>query len=198
MPWHPPDIQSHTPALARPAAVMRYRRHVPDRGDREAGRLQRPQCRFAARTGARDFDLERAHAVFHGLLRRVLGGNLRRVRRGLARTLEAHGARRRPGNRIALRVGNRNHRIVERSADMRDTRSDILAFTFTDAGFLTHHQSFHGSAPEAGTVALSCSGGQVNGRHENYFFLPAIAFAGPLRVRALVWVRWPRTGNPRR
>src|SRR3954471_22507631 len=28
-----------------------------------------------------------------------------------------------------------------------------------------------------------------SGRRENYFFLPAIAFAGPLRVRALVWVR---------
>jgi len=31
-----------------------------------------------------------------------------------------------------------------------------------------------------------------------YFFLPAIGFAGPLRVRALVCVRWPRTGRPRR
>jgi len=31
-----------------------------------------------------------------------------------------------------------------------------------------------------------------------YFFLPAMAFAGPLRVRALVWVRWPRTGRPLR
>src|SRR5690606_38460588 len=31
-----------------------------------------------------------------------------------------------------------------------------------------------------------------------YFFLPAIALAGPLRVRALVWVRWPRTGRPLR
>src|SRR5580700_331513 len=31
----------------------------------------------------------------------------------------------------------------------------------------------------------------------SYFFLPAIGLAGPLRVRALVWVRWPRTGRPR-
>src|SRR5271165_2916399 len=31
-----------------------------------------------------------------------------------------------------------------------------------------------------------------------YFFLPAIGLAGPLRVRAFVWVRWPRTGSPRR
>src|ERR1700730_13601227 len=26
------------------------------------------------------------------------------------------------------------------------------------------------------------------------FFFPATVFLGPLRVRALVWVRWPRTG----
>ena len=31
-----------------------------------------------------------------------------------------------------------------------------------------------------------------------YFFLPAIGFAGPLRVRALVTVRCPRTGRPAR
>ena len=29
----------------------------------------------------------------------------------------------------------------------------------------------------------------------DHFFLPAMGFALPLRVRALVWVRWPRTGN---
>src|ERR1700739_4494728 len=29
-------------------------------------------------------------------------------------------------------------------------------------------------------------------------FLPATVFRGPLRVRALVRVRWPRTGRPRR
>ena len=29
------------------------------------------------------------------------------------------------------------------------------------------------------------------------FFLPAMARRGPFFVRALVWVRWPRTGSPR-
>ena len=41
-------------------------------------------------------------------------------------------------------------------------------------------------------IAAPCS------LNEIYFFLPAIDLAGPLRVRALVWVRWPRTGSPRR
>src|SRR3974390_30914 len=40
----------------------------------------------------------------------------------------------------------------------------------------------------AGSLAMSCP----------YFFLPAIGLAGPLRVRALVCVRWPRTGRPLR
>src|SRR5882672_7112188 len=33
---------------------------------------------------------------------------------------------------------------------------------------------------------------------DSTFFLPAMVLAGPLRVRALVWVRWPRTGRPLR
>ena len=35
-------------------------------------------------------------------------------------------------------------------------------------------------------------------RHDRYFFFPAMVFLGPLRVRAFVWVRCPRTGRPRR
>ena len=38
----------------------------------------------------------------------------------------------------------------------------------------------------------------MEGNPLSYFFLPAIGLAGPLRVRALVWVRWPRTGRPLR
>src|SRR5580693_5032317 len=40
--------------------------------------------------------------------------------------------------------------------------------------------------------ALSCSSTFCSTR---YFFFPAMALAGPFRVRALVWVRWPRTGR---
>jgi hypothetical protein len=33
-------------------------------------------------------------------------------------------------------------------------------------------------------------------QQHNYFFLPATVFGLPLRVRALVFVRWPRVGRP--
>src|SRR5215218_9105632 len=97
--------KSNAPALARAATVVRDRRHVADRRHREARRLQRAQRRLTSRARACDLDLERAHAVLLRLLRHVLGRNLRRIRCRLARTLEAHRAGRRPGNRVALRVG---------------------------------------------------------------------------------------------
>ena len=59
--------RSDAPALARAAAIVRDRRHVADRGDGEARSLQRAQRRFAAGAGARDLDLERAHAVLRAL-----------------------------------------------------------------------------------------------------------------------------------
>src|SRR5271170_1264828 len=111
---------SDAATLARAAAVVRNWRHVANRGDVEAGRLDRPQRRFAARTRARDLDFQRAHAMFGGLPHRVLGRHLRRERGRLARALEAHGAGGRPGDRVALRVGNRDHRVVERRVHVGD------------------------------------------------------------------------------
>src|SRR6185312_15271770 len=83
--------QSHAPALAGPATVMRYRCYVTDRGNREAGRLQRAQRRFTSRTRARYLDLKRAHAVLLCLLRGIFGGDLRGIGRRLSRALETHG-----------------------------------------------------------------------------------------------------------
>src|SRR5215469_11568368 len=136
------------PPLRRPASVVRYGRNVADRSDGEADGLQRAQCRFTARAGSLDLDLERAHAVIHRLAAGVLGGDLRRVGRRLARALEAHGAGRRPGDRVALRVGDGDHRVVEGGVDVRHAGRDVLAFALTDAGnFFAHYSdSFRGLA----------------------------------------------------
>src|SRR6266567_5027240 len=45
---------------------------------------------------------------------------------------------------------------------------------------------------------VSCSYERRAGYFLPAFFLPATVFFGPLRVRALVFVRWPRTGRLRR
>src|SRR5581483_11780382 len=47
--------------------------------------------------------------------------------------------------------------------------------------------------PFAAQPAALRAGCPAATRLRAYFFFPAMALAGPLRVRALVWVRWPRT-----
>src|SRR4051812_39526729 len=129
------------PALARPAAIVRDRRHVTDRRHGEPRSLQRTQRGLAARAGSCDLDFERAHAVLLRLLRGILRRNLRGERRRLARAFEAVAARRRPSDRVALRVGDGDHGVVERRVHMRDARRDVLALAAADAllcGFLAH------------------------------------------------------------
>src|SRR5215213_9365622 len=77
-------------ALARPAAVVRDRGYVPDRGHREAGGLKGAERRLTAGAGARHLDLERAHAVLARFAGRILGGYLGGIGGRLARALEAH------------------------------------------------------------------------------------------------------------
>src|SRR5215471_11360403 len=75
--------------------------------------------------------------------------------------------------------------------------NDAFTWATPEAMFLrSRRRTRTASLPILNPFATRCSGPQIYTR--NHFFLPAIALAGPLRVRALVWVRWPRTGRPRR
>src|SRR5215470_10233049 len=139
----PAELRLHAPPLARPTTVVRNRRHVADRSNGEAGRLQGAQCRFTTGPRTRDLHFKRAHAVLLGLARHILACHLGRVRRRFARPLEAHGTGRRPCNRVALGIGNRDHRVVERRVHVGDARGNILAFTPPDAdSFFTHSRPF--------------------------------------------------------
>src|SRR3546814_16349844 len=113
------------------------RRHVAERRNVETNGLQRTERRFTTGAGAFDFDFQRADAMFGGLLARVFGANLRRIGSRLAAALETHHAGARPGNRIALRVGDGDPRVVEGRVDVGDARRDILAFAPTRASRLT-------------------------------------------------------------
>src|SRR5690606_33696791 len=56
-----------------------------------------------------------------------------------ARTLEAHRPGGRPGNRVALRVGDQDLGVVEAGAHMRDAGRDVLAFLALQALLVTCH-----------------------------------------------------------
>src|SRR3954451_3226377 len=121
--------------LGRTAAVVRLRGDVGNRADLEAGRLQRPDRGLAAGTGALHEHVDLLDAVLLRLAGGVLCGQLCGERRRLTRPLEADMARRRPGDDVALRIGDRHDRVVERALDVGGAVRDVLLFP--TAGLLT-------------------------------------------------------------
>src|SRR6266581_4822538 len=166
------------PPLRWPAAVVRNRRHIGDGGDLETRRLQGADGGLAAGSRALDEDLDLLEAVLHGAPRRRFGRDLGGKGRALARPLETLAAGAAPGEDVALGVGQRHDGVVEGGLDMRLAHDDVLLL----------------AAAGADDFLL---------RHDCYFFASAFlrtptVLRGPRRVRALVRVRWPRTGRPRR
>src|SRR5205807_691245 len=132
--------------------------------------------RLPARARALDEHVDLADPVLHRPAGALLGRQLSRERGRLARPLEAHVAGRGPGQHVALEIGDGDDRVVERALDVGHAVGDVLALT----------------TPRAAAARLGL------GHYFLTFFLPATVFLGPFLVRALVWVRWPCTGRPRR
>src|SRR5690606_35856701 len=157
-------------ALGRTAGIVRNGRDVRDAGDLDAQRVQGAHRRLAAGAGALDADFECLDAVFLCHAASRLGGHLGGERSGFARALEAGTARRRPGQRVALAIGNGDDRVVEGRMNVRDAvRNALLDF-----------------------LAYARRAAVGSFRHLlilDYFFREAAARRGPLRVRALVRVR---------
>src|SRR5437773_700602 len=166
----------HAPPLRRPAPVVRDGRDVGDGADLEACGLQRADCGLAAGARPAHEHLDRAHAVLQRPLGGRLGGLLRGKWRRLAAALEALRSGRAPGDDVAVDVGDGDDRVVERALDVSLPLDHVLALAAARANdlLLGHY-----------LPAFT-------------FFLPATARLGPRRLRALVRVRWPRTGRPRR
>src|SRR5687767_5155011 len=132
---------------------MRDRGHVADRGDREADRLEGAQRALAARSGALDLDLEGADAMLGRLAAGILGRDLRGIRGRLPRALEAHHAGAGPGDRIALRVGDGDHGVVEAGVHMGDTGGDVLALAAPEAlRFACHNPTILNLLSDAGAA----------------------------------------------
>src|SRR5215212_7011785 len=98
-------LEGSDPApLGRAAAVVGGRGDVLDGADLEADRTQRTDRGLTAGAGTLHEHVDLAHAVLHRPAPGSLGGHLRGERGGLARTLEADGARGCPRDDRAGRV----------------------------------------------------------------------------------------------
>src|SRR5262249_6664235 len=129
----------------------------------------------------------------HGAARAGLRRHLRGVRRRLAGSLEPHLARGGPGDHVPDGVGDRHDRVVEGAPDVSMPVGYVLAF------LPAHLLGSAGTALWRHLLPVREVVGPVSADYFlPAFFLPATVFLRPLRVRALVWVRWPWTGSPRR
>src|SRR5690349_20285759 len=160
---------------------MRNRRRVTNRGHANSSIVDGANRRLATTTRPLYAHFALLHPRFHRFARGFICGLLRCERSAFARSAETTRARRGLRDQVSFEIGNRDHRVVERRRDVRDTSRDIFLLFFAEDLFLaTRCCCFcHYFLPGA-------------------FFFATVARRGPLRVRALVCVRWPRTGSPRR
>lgn len=170
-----------TTTLLRAAAVVRHWRHIGDRRDADAQRAQGANRGFTTWAWALDLDVQVLDTLFHGSTAGHFGSNLGSKRRRLARALETLATGRSPRQSIALAVGDRDDGVVERSVNVCNTVRNVLA------NFLTYTSS-----------CVVCRRLSHCVPSISYFFKAAAPLRGPLRVRALVRVRCPRMGRPRR
>src|SRR5688500_10016102 len=113
--------------FGRAAAVVRNRRDIRDARDLEAAGVQGTHSRLATRSWAADTHFDVLHAVFLRRIAGLLGGHLRRERRGFARTAKAATTRGRPGQRVSLAIGDRDDGVVERRVHVRDAVEHVFS-----------------------------------------------------------------------
>src|SRR5690606_27510168 len=120
-------LRSDAPPLARAASVVRNRGYVADRLDLDARRRQSADRRLAPRSGTAHLDVHRPDPEVLGGVAGALSRDLRREGRALARALESDAPRGRPAQRAALRIADRNDRVVEGRLDVcHPVRDDAL------------------------------------------------------------------------
>ncbi len=163
-------MYSDSPALGRTAAVVRNRRHVLDRLDLKTGGGERLDGRLATR----------------------------------ARTLHAHVHARTPSRERLARacsaatVAANGVLFLEplKPALPDEPHETVLPCVSVIVMVVLLNVALTCATPSASTTFFAFF--PVAMCYFVTFFLPAIARRGPFFVRALVCVRWPRTGSPRR
>ena len=166
---------------------MRHRRNVADAAHLDARSGECADRGLTAGAGAGDAHIDRTQTVVASCIGCTDRRLLRRKRGSLAGAAEAERAGGLPAERVALLVGDGDDGVVEARLDENEPKWNVLPFPLLELLVL---------ARVLAPAALFCVFAMG---YFVAFFLPAtVPLRGPLRVRALVWVRWPRTGSERR
>ena len=202
---------------------MRERSDVLDALDVHPSGLQRSDSTLTTTAWPANTNLKVLNPKFRSLLSSLLSSTLPSKRGALAAPLKTTSATTGPAERIALGVRNGDGGVVKARADVRDASRNALLFCLRNlrhesnlpvmglrpeptACNSTPQPSARNHQPPRSTISTTSTRKHcqcLRNATADYLrsltpFLPATVFFGPLRVRALVRVRCPRTGSPRR
>src|SRR5258705_10872702 len=110
---------------------------VANRNYSYSGNSNCPNRRLTTPTRSFNPNFALLHAGLVRLFSGLVGGLLRGERSALARASKAARASRRLRDEITLKVGNRNHRVIERGGDVRDAHRHILLLFLAKNFFLS-------------------------------------------------------------
>src|SRR5690348_10262501 len=183
----------HSSPLRRPASVVRNRRNVADHAHFDSSGCKSADRRFTPRSRTADANIDGAHAMIARLIGRIHRRLLRGERSPFSGTAEAERAGALPRHHLTFIVRDGNDGVVERSLNVREPKRHIFAFFFLELLLLACFLF--------GRCRAACCCCRF--RHDYvfaaaFFLFATVPLRGPLRVRALVCVRCPRTGRLRR
>ena len=188
---------------------MRDRRRIADRRHANSCLSNRSDCRLTSPTRTFHADLDFSHPGFGRLASCFARRLLSSEGSSLTRSAEPARSGRRLCDKITLRIRDRDERVIERSRNVNDTHRDVLSLFLFESLFLCSccwfcHLFVRCSSIVARRTLPAAFSTNNELRTTSRYFLPGAfffataAFLGPLRVRAFVEVRWPRTGKLRR
>ena len=167
----------YSSSFRRTTTIVRQRSYINDFSNLNSGSVNCSDSRLTSvtRTLHVCFHLSQAKIIRH--LCAILGSHLGCIRSVLLRTSKSHLTCRRPRDNLAFAVCQRNDNVVEGRMNVQLSISVHLYISF---------------------FSCDCFFCHINNYYLVAFFLFATVFFLPLRVRALFFVLWPRTGRPKR
>ena len=127
----PRSCRSDAATLRRTTTVVRQRRDVFNRLNRQTSLNERRNRQVATATRSLDANVHFLHTKLLRFIGGLLSSHLTGKRRALTTTLKSARASGSPAKRVALHVGNRHIRVIETNLDVNDSARDVsLDLTF--------------------------------------------------------------------
>ena len=214
------NLNLHSSSFRRPASVVRNGRDIPNRAHFNSRGSQRAHRRLSARSWTAHPHVHASDAMIPRHVRGIRCRLLRGERCSFARPAKPQRSRTLPRQNVPIHVRNRHDRVIEGCLHVSQPMRHVLALLlfkrllfafFVGRGsgaarccWFCHSQVSVLSSQFSVTSAPETENWEPRTGNwfyvfaADFFFCATVPLRGPLRVRALVCVRCPRTGRFRR